>query len=116
MRSRRVHPPARRRASDPHHPPAIEKTAADVAELFSRDGEPVEPDLEALTLEARRRLREVFLHADVGVTGANFAVAETGSLCLVTNEGNGGFVTSLPPVHIALLGMERVVPTLSDWP
>ena len=94
--------------------PAIEKTAADVAELFSRDGEPIEPDLEVLTREARRRLREVFLTADVGVTGANFAVAETGSLCLVTNEGNGGFVTSLPPVHVALLGMERVVPTLSD--
>jgi L-lactate dehydrogenase complex protein LldF len=94
--------------------PAIEKTAADIAELFSRDGEPVEPELEALATAARRRLRDVFLTADVGITGANFVVAETGSICLVTNEGNAGFITSLPPVHVALVGMERVVPTLAD--
>jgi len=104
---------------DGEHPahiiaPAIGKTVADVAELFSRDGETVEPELDALALAARNRLRDVFLHADVGLTGANFAVAETGSICLVTNEGNAGFVTSLPPVHIALLGMERVVPRLAD--
>jgi L-lactate dehydrogenase complex protein LldF len=95
--------------------PAIEKTAADVAELFSRvEGAPVSPELGELAAAARRQLREIFLKADVGLTGANFAVSETGSLCLVTNEGNGGLVTSLPKVHIALLGMERVVPTLDD--
>ncbi|MDQ3874734.1 MAG: LutB/LldF family L-lactate oxidation iron-sulfur protein, partial [Actinomycetota bacterium] len=95
--------------------PAIEKTASDVAELFSElEGRPVEPELDPLAAAARRQLREVFLAADVGVTGANFAVAETGSLCLVTNEGNGGLVTSLPRVHIALLGMERIVPRLDD--
>jgi L-lactate dehydrogenase complex protein LldF len=94
--------------------PAIEKTAADIAELFSRDGEPVAPELDALADAARRRLRDVFMSADVGITGANFVVAETGSICLVTNEGNAGFITSLPPVHVALVGMERVVPTLAD--
>jgi len=59
-------------------------------------------------------LREVFLTADVGVTGANFAVAETGSICLVTNEGNGRLVSTLPRVHVAILGMERIVETTQD--
>ncbi len=94
--------------------PALEKTAADIAELFGRDGDAVDPNLEALAGAARRRLRGVFEQADIGVTGANFAVAETGSICLVTNEGNGGLVTALPPIHIALVGMERVVPSLAD--
>jgi L-lactate dehydrogenase complex protein LldF len=95
--------------------PAIEKTADDVAALLSAvDGAPVEPSLEALAQAARRQLRRVFEQADVGVTGANFAVCETGSICLVTNEGNGGLVTALPRVHVALLGIERVVPTLDD--
>ena len=95
--------------------PAIEKTVDDVAELLSQvDGTRIEPELAALASAARRQLRDVFLSADVGITGANFAVAETGSICLVTNEGNGGLVTSLPPVHVALLGMERIVPTLDD--
>lgn len=95
--------------------PAIEKTKEDVAALLGAvDGEPVAPELEALARAARRQLRRVFEHADVGITGANFAVCETGSLVLVTNEGNGGLVTSLPRVHVALLGMERVVPTLDD--
>ena len=95
--------------------PAIEKTADDVAALLSGvDGAPVEPRLEALAQAARRQLRRVFEEADVGITGANFAVCETGSICLVTNEGNGGLVTALPRVHVALLGIERVVPTLDD--
>jgi L-lactate dehydrogenase complex protein LldF len=95
--------------------PAIEKTKEDVAALFSRvEGLDVEPELEALTQVARRRLREVFLQADVGVTGANFGVAETGSVVLVTNEGNGRMCSSLPRVHVAIMGMERVVPTLAD--
>jgi L-lactate dehydrogenase complex protein LldF len=95
--------------------PAIEKTAGDVAALLSAvDGTPVEPELEGLAQAARRQLRRVFERADVGITGANFAVCETGSICLVTNEGNGGLVTALPRVHIALLGLERLVPTLDD--
>ena len=95
--------------------PAIEKTAADVAVLLSAvEGEPVEPELEALAQAARKQLRRVFERADVGITGANFAVCDTGSICLVTNEGNGGLVTALPRVHVALLGLERLVPTLDD--
>jgi L-lactate dehydrogenase complex protein LldF len=95
--------------------PAIEKTAADVAELFSRvEGAPVPEELEELTQTARRQLREVFLTADVGVTGANFGVAETGSICLVSNEGNARLTSSLPRVHVALMGMERIVPTLAE--
>jgi L-lactate dehydrogenase complex protein LldF len=95
--------------------PAIEKTAVDVAELFSRvEGEAVPARLEELTQAARRQLREAFLTADVGITGANFGVAETGSVCLVTNEGNARLASSLPRVHIALMGMERVVPTLAE--
>jgi L-lactate dehydrogenase complex protein LldF len=95
--------------------PAIDKTAEDVAELFSRvEGRPVEPALETLAQVARRRLREVFETADVGITGANFGVCETGTICLVTNEGNGRLVSSLPRVHVAILGMERLVPTLAE--
>ena len=96
--------------------PAIEKTAADVATLLEGvDGQPVEPELEALTRRARAQLRDVFLAADVGITGVNFAVAETGSICLTTNEGNGRLVTTLPRVHVALLGMERVLATMQDY-
>jgi L-lactate dehydrogenase complex protein LldF len=95
--------------------PAIDKTAQDVAEVFSRvEGRPIEPELEPLAQAARRQLREVFRRADVGVTGANFGVCETGSICLVTNEGNGRLVSSLPRVHVAILGMERLVPTLAE--
>ena len=95
--------------------PAIEKTAGDVAELLSAaGGETVPPELEALTNAARRQLRETFLHADVGITGANFGVSSTGSICLVTNEGNGRLVSSLPRVHVAIMGMERLVPTTAD--
>jgi L-lactate dehydrogenase complex protein LldF len=59
-------------------------------------------------------LRQVFLQADVGISGVNFGVAENGILCLLTNEGNGRMVTTIPPVHIALMGIERLVPTLDD--
>jgi L-lactate dehydrogenase complex protein LldF len=95
--------------------PAIEKTKEDVAELLSRvDGRPVAPDLAELTKAARRQLRETFHAADVGITGANFGVCDTGSIVLVTNEGNGRLVSSLPRVHVALIGMERLVASLAD--
>ena len=95
--------------------PAIELTRHDVARLLGAvDGVPVEPELGALTATARRQLREKFLAADVGITGANFGVAETGSICLVTNEGNGRLVSSQPRVHIAVMGIERVVPTTAE--
>jgi L-lactate dehydrogenase complex protein LldF len=95
--------------------PAMEKTKEDVAALLTAvDGQPVQPQLEALAQAARRQLRETFLAADVGITGVNFGVAETGSIVLVTNEGNGRLVSSLPRVHIALMGMERLVADLPD--
>jgi L-lactate dehydrogenase complex protein LldF len=68
----------------------------------------------AMTAFARRVLRERFLAASIGVSGVNFGVAETGSVCLVTNEGNGRLCTSVPPVHVAVMGIERLVPTLDD--
>ena len=95
--------------------PAIEKTGTDVARLFSQaQGREIPAELTALTQAAREQLREVFLRADVGVTGVNFGVARTGSICICTNEGNGRLVSALPRVHIAIMGMERVVPTLAE--
>jgi L-lactate dehydrogenase complex protein LldF len=95
--------------------PAIEKTAEDVAVLLGAvEGVELRPELEELTAAARRQLRAVFERADVGISGANFAVAETGSIVLVTNEGNGRLVSALPRIHIVLLGMERLVPTTRD--
>jgi L-lactate dehydrogenase complex protein LldF len=75
-----------------------------------------EDDPERLTRLARADLRRRFLAADAGLTGANFAVAETGSLVLVTNEGNADLGTSLPPLHVACLGIEKVIPALTDLP
>ncbi|MEA3215704.1 MAG: L-lactate dehydrogenase complex protein LldF [Acidimicrobiia bacterium] len=94
--------------------PAIHLTRDDVRDIFNR--EPASAGAlsnvpEELCAFAREQLREKFLTADVGISGCNMAVAETGSMVLVTNEGNGRMVTSLPPVHIAVMGMERVVET-----
>jgi L-lactate dehydrogenase complex protein LldF len=95
--------------------PAINKTAEDVATLLSAvEGEAIEPELQPLARAARRQLRAVFETADVGITGANFGVCETGSICLVTNEGNARLVSALPRIHVAILGMERLVPTLAE--
>lgn len=95
--------------------PAIHKTKEQVADLFSADaGHPVEPAIPRLTEYARERLRELFLSAGVGISGGNIAVAETGSIVLVTNEGNGRMVTSLPRVHIALIGIEKIAPTWNE--
>ena len=95
--------------------PAIHKTKGQVAELFTRAlGRDAPPDPEALTAIARAELREKFLQADLGITGANFAVAETGTVVLVTNEGNGRMVTSLPRVHVAVMGVEKVIPSMTD--
>jgi len=97
--------------------PIVHLTRQDVGALFeSRLGIPYTDDVATLNAAARRTLRPVFLDAQVGVSGANFAVAETGTLVLVTNEGNGRLVTQAPPVHIAFVGIERVVPALADLP
>ncbi|NIR60202.1 MAG: iron-sulfur cluster-binding protein [Gammaproteobacteria bacterium] len=97
--------------------PAIHKTRRDIAGLFrARHGETVPPDADpaALVADARRVLRERFLGADVGITGANFLVAREGAVVLVTNEGNGDLCATLPPVHVVVAGIEKVVPDLDD--
>ena len=95
--------------------PAIHKDLAQVAELFElHHRRPRLSDPESLTREARQMLRAHFLSADLGITGGNFLVAETGSVAIVTNEGNGRMVTTLPRVHVAITGIEKVVPTLED--
>jgi L-lactate dehydrogenase complex protein LldF len=96
--------------------PAIHKSRAQVADLFSAaTGQDLsQADIPALTAVARAELRRQFLQAGVGISGVNFAVAETGTLVLVTNEGNGRYVTSIPPLHIALMGLEKVIPSLDD--
>jgi L-lactate dehydrogenase complex protein LldF len=95
--------------------PAIHKTKGQVAELFARElKRATEPDPEVLTRIARAELREKFLESDLGITGANFGVADTGTVVLVTNEGNGRMVTSLPRVHVAVMGVEKVIPSMTD--
>ena len=95
--------------------PAVHLRRDDVGQLFHEKlGIPYTEDVPTLTKAARKVLREVFLNADVGISGVNFGVAETGGICLVTNEGNGRMVTTLPRVHIALMGLERLVPTPDD--
>jgi len=97
--------------------PIIHKSREDVAAVFREKLGAAEEDVSdaaRMTALARRTLRAEFLRADMGISGANFGVAETGSICLVTNEGNGRLTTSVPRVHVALLGIERVVPSLAD--
>jgi L-lactate dehydrogenase complex protein LldF len=93
--------------------PAVHLNKQEIAALFRREsGEELPVEREALVAYARRRLREVFAAADIGVSGVNLAVAETGTLCVVENEGNGRLVTALPRIHVAVMGLERVV---ADW-
>ncbi len=95
--------------------PAIHKTVEDVAELFSAEsGRKLEPEIGELLAYVRARLRREFLEADVGLNGANVAIAELGAVVLETNEGNGRLVASLPRVQIVLLGIEKVVRTVEE--
>jgi L-lactate dehydrogenase complex protein LldF len=95
--------------------PAIHKTRRQIADLFSGvAGKEIPTDTPSLTAFARAVLREKFLTADIGVTGANFVVADTGTLCMVTNEGNGRLTSSVPPVQIAIVGIEKLIPSLDD--
>ncbi len=96
--------------------PAVHKTLDEIADLFTQThGRPRQTDIPALTREAREILRQHFLSAEMGISGANFLIAETGSAALVTNEGNGRMVTTLPKVHVVITGIEKVVPTLEDF-
>ncbi|MEZ4600678.1 MAG: LUD domain-containing protein [Syntrophotaleaceae bacterium] len=95
--------------------PAIHMFRDEVAALFGQvTGKAEPPDIEHLVGVARRQLRQTFLEADMGISGANMAVAETGDLVLVTNEGNARLVATLPPVHVVLVGIDKLVPTLED--
>ena len=101
----------------PYHiiAPAIHKSQEQVAEMFAeKTGVSPGATPEELTTTARGMLRETFQRADMSVTGVNFAVAETGSIVLVTNEGNGRMCTSIPRVHVAVMGMEKIVPSMQD--
>jgi len=94
--------------------PAIHKSRADVAQLFAEKLGETGVDIPELTLVARRFLRERFLAADMGVTGANMAVAATGSLLLLENEGNIRMATTCPKIHVAVMSLEKVVADLDD--
>ncbi len=95
--------------------PAIHLSRHQVAGLFGQvTGKAQNADIEALVKVARRELRQKFFDADMGITGANFALADTGAIGLVTNEGNARLVTSLPAVHVALVGLEKLVPSLDE--
>jgi len=96
--------------------PALHKNKSEVADLFAaKHRAPRKTDIPLMTREAREVLRGHFLSADLGLSGGNFLVAETGSGVIVTNEGNGRMVTTLPRVHVCMTGIEKVIPTLEDF-
>ena len=95
--------------------PALHKSKEEVADLFAKThATPRKTEIAELCLEARGVLRQHYLTADMGISGGNFFVAETGSVVLVTNEGNATLTTTLPRVHVAISGIEKIVPTLED--
>ncbi len=95
--------------------PAIHKNKEDVAELFSKaTGSDCPPDIPFLVQKARETLRSGFLEGQVGMSGANVAMADSGALAIITNEGNGRLVTTLPRTHIALIGVEKIVPSMTE--
>jgi len=95
--------------------PVVHKNKEEISDLFAEKHRmPRKTGIAELCREAREVLRPAFLNADMGISGGNFLVAETGSVLIVTNEGNGRLVTTLPRVHVAITGIEKVVPTLED--
>ncbi len=95
--------------------PAIHLNRYQVSEYFSRElDKSIEPDIAFMVQTARVTLREKFLSADMGITGANFGIAENGGIGLVTNEGNARLVTTLPRIHVVIIGYEKLIPTLRD--
>ncbi len=95
--------------------PAVHLRRQEVGVTFhERLGTPLTDDIPTITEYARDALRQAFLQADIGISGVNFGVVDQGLLCIVTNEGNGRMVTTLPPVHIALMGIERLVRNLDE--
>lgn len=111
------------RQEPPYHivTPAMHLTRTQIAELFKeRIGGVDTEDPPELVAAARRKLRQAFFNADMGISGANFLVADAGMVAITTNEGNGRLCTSLPKIHVALTGIEKVIPHLQDlatfWP
>ncbi|MEH6308864.1 LutB/LldF family L-lactate oxidation iron-sulfur protein [Olivibacter sp. CPCC 100613] len=107
----------------PYHivTPAMHLSLADIAKLFHEQfGTPENASAEQLTLKARELLRDEYLAADVGITGANFLLADTGSIAITENEGNARLSTSFPKIHIAVVGIEKLIPSITDldlyWP
>jgi len=97
--------------------PALHLSAEDVGRIFAETlDEPFSANHQHLTNVARKHLREEYLEADMGMSGVNFAIADTGTLVLIENEGNGGLSTSTPPVHVALMGIEKVLPSINYLP
>ena len=95
--------------------PAIHLSRYQVADLFTDvTGQKQDSEIERLVKVARRELRQHFIEADMGISGANFALADTGTIGLTTNEGNARLVTTLPRVHVALVGLDKLIPTLHD--
>jgi L-lactate dehydrogenase complex protein LldF len=107
----------------PYHivTPAMHLSKDDIAKLFNeRFDTPIDATPEQLTLKARELLREKYLTADVGITGANFLIADTGSIAISENEGNARLCTTFPKIHIAIVGIEKIIPSMADldlfWP
>ncbi|MGD0516848.1 MAG: LUD domain-containing protein, partial [Thermoguttaceae bacterium] len=97
--------------------PAIHMSVADVGRLFAdKLNEPYTVKHEELTAIARKHLRNEYLQAGMGISGCNFAVADTGTLVVIENEGNAGLSTATPPVHVALMGIEKVLPRIDYLP
>jgi L-lactate dehydrogenase complex protein LldF len=95
--------------------PSVHKMTADVAEIFSKEtGKDVEPDIPSIMKVVRAYLRPIFLSADIGMTGANIGIAETGTIVIETNEGNGRLVSSIGNCHVCVMGMEKIVDTVED--
>src|SRR5215217_41727 len=107
----------------PYHivTPAMHLSKEDIAKLFhERFGTPLDATPEQLTLKARELLRDKYLQADIGITGANFLLADTGSIAISENEGNARLTTTFPKIHIAVVGIEKIIPSITDldlfWP
>lgn len=107
----------------PYHivTPAMHLSREDIAKLFHEHfGTPIDATPEQLTLKARELLRSKYVNADVGITGGNFMIADTGSIALTENEGNARLTTTFPKIHIAVIGIEKIIPSMADldlfWP
>ena len=107
----------------PYHivTPAMHLSKEDIAKLFhERFGSPIDATPEQLTQKARELLREKYLQADIGISGANFLIADTGSIAVSENEGNARLCTTFPKIHIAVVGIEKMIPSITDldlfWP